>query len=200
MASTDIAAIAIGGSAGAFDVLATLLPALPADFPLPIALVLHIPADKPSLVPAVLATKCGLRVKEAEDKEPLAPATLYVAAPGYHLLVERTRCLAFSVDEPVLFSRPSIDVLFESAADAYGPALVGVLLSGASEDGARGLCCIKRAGGTAVVQSPDSASSTIMPRAGLRTTAVDFVLPPDRLGPWLAQLGSAAARAKGRAR
>ncbi|HMI91037.1 MAG TPA: chemotaxis protein CheB [Polyangiales bacterium] len=200
MATTDIAAIAMGGSAGAFEALARILPALPAEFPLPIALVLHIPADKPSRVPAVLAAKCALRVKEAEDKEPLAPATLYVAAPGYHLLVERTRCLAFSVDEPVRFSRPSIDVLFESAADAYGPALVGVLLSGASEDGARGLACIKRAGGTAVVQSPESASSTAMPLAGLRSSAVDFTLPPERLGPWLAQLGSGAARRRDDAR
>lgn len=182
-------AIAIGGSAGALEALALILPALPRDFPLPIALVLHLPAQRPNVVPEVLAAGCALQVREAADKEPLLPATLYVAPPGYHLLIERTLTLALSVDEPVRFSRPSIDVLFESAADAYGPALLGVLLSGASDDGAQGLASIKRAGGRTLVQAPESARSPAMPAAGARAAAVDWTLPPEQIGPWLVQLG-----------
>jgi len=191
----DIEAVVIGGSAGALDALAAILPALPRSLPQPIALVIHLPATRPSCLPEVIGTRCELHVKEAEDKEPLAAGTLYVAPPNYHLLIEARRCLSLSVDEPVHFSRPAIDVLFESAADAYGPALVGVLLTGASEDGARGLAHIAERGGTTIVQAPETAAARTMPEAALRLHQAGYVLPVTEIGPCLARLcgGEAAS-------
>jgi len=132
--------------------------------------------------------RSALVVKEAEDKEPLVPCTVYLAPPNYHLLVEAQRHFSLSVDDPVLFSRPAIDVLFDSAADAFGPALVGLLLTGASEDGARGLARIQRAGGLALVQAPSTAAVRTMPEAALRLFSPDHVLPLDEIGPFLARL------------
>lgn len=188
-AARGIEVVVVGGSTGALDVLASILPALPPDFPIPVALVLHLPPTRPSMLPEVLGARCALSVREAEDKVPLVAATLYVAPPNYHLLVESRRCLSLSVDPPVFFSRPAIDVLFESAADAYGPAVVGVLLTGASEDGARGLRRIEDAGGTTVVQSPDTAVASAMPEAALRLCHPTHVLSIAEIGPWLARLG-----------
>jgi len=184
-----IEAIAIGGSAGALDALSHILPALPPTFPVPIVLVLHIPPSRPSYLPEVLGSMCALRVKEAEDKEPLVAGTVYTAPPDYHLLVEKQRVLSLSVDDPVLFSRPAIEVLFESAADAFGPHLMGVLLAGGSADGARGLARIKRAGGLALVQAPSSAAVRTMPQAAIDLGIVDHALAPDALGTFLAKLG-----------
>jgi two-component system chemotaxis response regulator CheB len=192
----NLAAIVVGGSAGALEALERIVPALPKALPVAVALVLHMLPGRPSGLSGVLGPLTPLRVKEAEDKEPLAPGTLYLASPNYHLLVERERCFSLSMDEPVLFSRPSIDVLFDSAADAYGPALCGVLLSGANEDGAAGLKHIHDAGGTTVVQAPDSAGSRQMPAAALAALAVDHVLPPDRIGPLLALLAGGRERAE----
>jgi two-component system chemotaxis response regulator CheB len=193
MPACSIEAIVAGGSAGALEALLAILPALPAGFRIPIALVLHVLPDKPSHLATVLGAKCRLAVKEAEDKELIAPATIYVAPPNYHLLVEKSRCFSLSVDEPVHFSRPAIDVLFESAADAYGESLAAVLLTGANDDGARGLARIKERGGTTVVQSPDTALVRIMPDAALRLATPDRVLPPAAIGPFLARLDRAGA-------
>ena len=118
-------AVVIGASAGALEVLSSLLPGLPADYRLPILIVVHLPPDKTSLIAELLRARCAIRVREAEDKEPLEPGVAYFAPPDYHLLVEQDKRLSLSDDEPVLFSRPSIDVLFESAADAYGGGLSG---------------------------------------------------------------------------
>jgi two-component system, chemotaxis family, protein-glutamate methylesterase/glutaminase len=193
MAAHDVEIIVVGGSAGALEVLGTILPALPAAFAVPLAIVVHIPAGKQSLLPAVLGQKCALPVREPEDKEPVAARTVYVAPPNYHLLIEKTRSFALSVDEPVLYSRPSIDVLFESAAEAYGAGVLGVLLTGASEDGARGLVRIKERGGIAVVQAPSTAAVPIMPEAGRHLTNVDRELAPAEIALFLAQLGRADA-------
>jgi two-component system, chemotaxis family, protein-glutamate methylesterase/glutaminase len=193
MSTQGIQVIVIGGSAGAIEALCTILPSLPADFSLPLVAVLHQHPQRLSVLTSVLAARCALRVKEAEDKEPLAPATLYLAPPDYHLLLERTRRCSLSMDAPVHFSRPSIDVLFESAADSIGSGLVGLLLTGANEDGARGLARIKANGGAVIVQSPASASVPTMPEAGLRLAAADQVLPLSEIGPFLAQLGSRAS-------
>jgi two-component system, chemotaxis family, protein-glutamate methylesterase/glutaminase len=190
--ASAIEAIVIGGSAGALDALAQILPALPLAFPLPIALVLHVHPTKPSHLARVLGVRCALPVKEAEDKEPIAGATVYLAPPNYHLLVEQRRCFSLSVDDPVLFYRPAIDVLFESAADAFGPGLVGVLLSGGSEDGARGIAQIHRNGGLTVVQAPSTAAVPTMPNAALRLATADHVLPLADIGPFLASLSSAS--------
>ena len=194
MSTRRIEAIVAGGSAGALDALTQILPALPAGFSIPIAIVLHVPPNRKSCVHEVLGVRCALPVKEADDKEPFADGAVYVAPPNYHLLVERERCLALSVDELVHFSRPAIDVLFESAADAYGERLLGLLLTGANEDGARGLARIKGAGGTVIVQSPETALAPTMPQAGLRLAQPDRVLPVDAIGPFLATLDRAAPR------
>jgi two-component system chemotaxis response regulator CheB len=160
--------IVIGGSAGALDALFALLPALPSPLAVPIVVVIHVPPTSPSLLPELLARICARRVVEVEDKLALAPHTIYVAPPNYHVLLERDRTLALSVDPPVHFSRPSIDVVFESAADAFGPAAIGVVLSGASEDGARGLARIHQAGGIALIQDPATARHAEMPAAAVR--------------------------------
>ena len=160
-------AIVIGASAGALEALSALLPPLPVDFPLAIFVVVHLPSDKESGLAPLLQHKCPLIVREAEDKEPIAGGTIYIAPPDYHLLVEKNNCLSLSSEEPVLFSRPSIDVLFESAADVYGDTLIGIILTGANGDGAKGLKAITDAGGVALVQDPATASSRTMPELAL---------------------------------
>lgn len=160
-------AVVIGASAGAVEALSALLPGLPETFPLPVMVVVHLPPDRPSGLAELFRVRCRVAVREAEDKEPLAPGTVYFAPPDYHLLVEPDRRLSLSSEEPVQYSRPSIDVLFESAADVYGPGLIGVVLSGANSDGAKGLAAIQAAGGRALVQRPDLAQVATMPRAAL---------------------------------
>ncbi|MDM9627698.1 chemotaxis protein CheB [Rhizobium sp. S152] len=167
-------AVVIGASAGALEALSAILPALPAEFKLPIIVVVHIPPDKSSVLAELFDAKCALKVVEAEDKEPLMAGTVYFAPPDYHLLIEADKSLALSSDEAVLFSRPSIDVLFEAAADAYGAALVGIILTGANQDGAAGLKAIADAGGVTLVQNPHESFQDAMPQA-----AIDAV--PDAL-------------------
>lgn len=158
--------IVVGASAGAVQVLLDLVPALPVDGP-PVVIVVHVPPDRDNALPALLSDRCAVAVKEAEDKEALRCGTVYLAPPDYHLLIEQDSALALSSDEPVNYSRPSIDVLFESAADAVGPALTGVILTGANQDGARGLRAVAAAGGHAIVQSPSTAQAPAMPLAAL---------------------------------
>ena len=129
-------AIAIGGSAGSIEALGAVLPALPAGFHAALLVVLHLPRERPSLLCNIFRQRCALPVREAQDKEPVEPGTVYFAPPDYHLLVDSGPRLCLSADAPLNFSRPSIDVLFESAADEYGPRLMAVLLSGANSDGA----------------------------------------------------------------
>ena len=160
-------AVVVGASAGAVEALSAILPALPGDYPLPLLVVVHLPPDRKSVMVDLFRSRCRLDVREAEDKEPIKAGVVYFAPPDYHLLVEPDRRLSLSSDEPVHYSRPSVDVLFETAVDAYGSGLVGVVLSGANEDGARGLRAIHEAGGTAVVQRPDLAFAAAMPAAAL---------------------------------
>lgn len=167
MTSARAKAVAVGASAGALEALSTLLPGLPAGYPLPVFVVVHLPADRKSLMAGLLQESCRLAVREAEDKEAIEPGAVYLAPPDYHLLIEPDRRLSLSGEEPVLFSRPSIDVMFETAAEAYGPGLVGVVLTGANSDGARGLRAILAAGGAGLVQRPDTALASAMPRAAL---------------------------------
>jgi|HubBroStandDraft_6_1064221.scaffolds.fasta_scaffold66088_3 two-component system chemotaxis response regulator CheB len=179
--------IVIGGSAGALDGLLAILPALPAAFEIPIVVVVHLAPNQQSLVPGVLERATALRVVEIEDKQPLAAATVHVAPANYHVLVERDGTLALSVDEPVHFSRPSLDVLFESAARAFGDAVVGVVLSGANEDGAHGLWRVADAGGLALIQDAATARHSIMPNAALGQLGTRArVLPPAKLAACLA--------------
>lgn len=176
---TDAAAnaVVIGTSAGGVEALLRLLPALPADFAAAVLVVLHLSPDKQSLLPQVFSPACALAVKEAEDKEPIVHGTVYFAPPDYHLLVDAGPTVVLSVDPPEQFSRPSIDALFASAADVYRRRLVGVVLTGNSEDGAAGLAAIERAGGLALVQAPEEARGATMPAAALRHVPTARSLP-----------------------
>jgi two-component system, chemotaxis family, protein-glutamate methylesterase/glutaminase len=165
--ASNVAAAVIGGSAGAIEVVRALLAALPAKISVPVVIVIHLPERSSHRLADLLSFGSAVPVKQAEDKEPIRAGQVYVAPAAYHLLVEPTLTLALSLDAPVHYSRPAIDVLFESARDAYGAGLLGILLSGASEDGAAGLQEVHAAGGITIVQEPASAEVTIMPRAAL---------------------------------
>ena len=177
--SGQYSAIVIGASAGALDAVGVILSALPAEYPLPVMIVVHIPPARENIIPALLQPRAALTLKEAEDKEPILPGHAYFAPPDYHLLVEQDKILSLSNEEPVLFSRPSVNVLFESAADAYGEGLIGVVLTGANDDGAAGLRAIAAAGGTALVQDPEDAYAPYMPESAIRACpgAEIFSLP-----------------------
>lgn len=190
MIETQPQAVVIGASAGAVEALTAILPALPGHFPLPLMIVVHLPPDKESVLVELLRARCRIQVREAEDKEPASGGTAYLAPPGYHLLVEADRCLSLSNDEPVLHSRPSIDVLFESAADAYGPALIGVVLSGANHDGAAGLKAIAEAGGMAIVQNPKRSFAATMPEAAKAMCPSAEVLTPQEIAACLQKVSS----------
>lgn len=181
-------AVVIGGSSGGIDALMELLPALPATLRAAVLVVLHLPRDRPSMLPEIFQRRCALPLHEASDQEPLSPGAVYFAPPDYHLLVDAGPRTALSLDPPVHYSRPSIDVLFESAADAYGEQLIGVLLSGANDDGAEGLRAIGAAGGLVVVQDPASALVPTMPQAALARCAPTHVLPPAGIANLLTQL------------
>ena len=157
----------IGASAGAIDALSHLVPALPATTALAVMSVVHIPQDRNSLLTSIFQPKCALEVIEPCDKQLIEPAHWYFAPPGYHMLVECQGVLSLSTDPAVNYSRPSIDVLFESAADAFGSAAMGVVLTGANRDGAQGLRAICDRGGMALVQEPGDAESSIMPQSAL---------------------------------
>ncbi|GKS58041.1 chemotaxis protein CheB [Nitrospira sp.] len=163
----DTAAVVIGGSMGAVTVLGQLLPCLPAGYGVPVFVVVHVSVHRPPGLAELFRSTCAVSVKEAEDKEDIASGTVYVAPADYHLLVEKTGILSLSIDDPVSFARPAIDVLFESAADAYGDRLVAVILTGANRDGAEGVRAVHAAGGRVLVQSPTSAESPIMPESAL---------------------------------
>jgi two-component system chemotaxis response regulator CheB len=178
-------AIVIGASAGALEALSAILPDLPAQFLLPVLIVVHVPSDKRSVLVELFQAKCGIQVQEAEDKELMKGGTVYFAPPDYHLLVEKDKTLSLSSDEPVLYSRPSIDVLFESAADALGPQLIGVVLTGANQDGANGLSAVVKAGGVALVQRPDVAFASEMPRAAIEACPEAQVMTLDEIKTFL---------------
>jgi two-component system, chemotaxis family, protein-glutamate methylesterase/glutaminase len=180
-------AVVIGGSAGALEVLRMIVRDLPKSLSCPVVILIHLPSHSSGLA-ELLGSDTSLVVKQAEDKEPMVAGTVYIAPPSYHLLIEAQRTFALSVDPPVHFSRPSIDVLFETAADVYGASLIGILLSGASEDGAVGLQEIQRAGGTTLVQSPLSAEVAIMPAAALALFEPTYVWSPNQIASGLTKL------------
>ncbi|UQA63397.1 chemotaxis protein CheB [Polyangium aurulentum] len=180
--------VAIGGSAGAVEVLLTLLPALPASFPGALVVVIHLRPQVRSLLPSIFAGHIALSVREADDKDPIEAGTVTFAGPDYHLLVEPGGSFSLCTTEPVHFSRPSIDVLFESAAHTYGRRLLGILLSGANEDGAAGLAAIARAGGRTWVQAPETAGARRMPESALACMSPDRVLSPSAMAEALRSL------------
>lgn len=168
--------VIIGASWGGIEAVGSILEKLPEAFPLPIIVVLHQHRKSGAHIPEIFSRKCVLRVKEAEEKEKLSPQTVYIAPANYHLLIEKGGTLSLSIEKPVNYSRPSIDVSFISAAQAYRDALIGILLTGANHDGSEGVVHIKRYGGLAIIEDPDTAKVDTMPRSALSRTKVDQVL------------------------
>ena len=181
-------AIVIGVSAGGLSALNRILPDLPSDFALAVIIVQHMHATGDNFLASYLNDKCNLKVKEVDDKESILKNKIYIAPPNYHLLVEADRTFSLSIDEPVNYARPSIDVLFETAADVYKTNLIGVILTGANTDGSHGLKRIKETGGLSVVQDPSTAEADTMPKAAIAAVDVDYVLPLEEIGKVLTML------------
>jgi two-component system, chemotaxis family, protein-glutamate methylesterase/glutaminase len=191
---TRVDLVAVGASWGGLHAIETVLGALPADFGAAVVIAQHRQDDgRDGALEHLLDERCALAVCEAEDKQELAPGRVIVAPAGYHLLVE-PGAVALSVDEPLHFSRPSIDVLLGSAADAYGDRAAGVVLTGANADGAVGLARIAARGGTTIVQNPQTAERREMPDAALWSTPEARVLELAEIGPALVELAAAPAR------
>jgi two-component system chemotaxis response regulator CheB len=184
--------IVVGTSTGGLAAMQVLLPGLPEDFSSPLVVVQHRSKEPGSRLCDFLQRSSRLPVGEPEDKEPIRPGRVYLAPRDYHLLIE-TGSFALSTEAPVYFARPSIDVLFDSAADAYGEEVVGVVLTGANGDGARGLKRIKAAGGFALVQEPSTAQARAMPEAAIAATDVDRILPLNEMASFLNRLCHAPA-------
>lgn len=178
----------MAASTGGIDALREVLRPLPDSFPAAILLVQHTASDDGKALCEILAAACALPVVDAEPRQPVVPGCVYVAPPGYHLLVEAGPRLALSVDEKVCHVRPSANVLFSSAADVWRSALIGVVLTGANEDGAEGLAAIRSRQGLGIVQNPDNAEMSEMPRAALERAGADHVVPLAEIGPLLARL------------
>ena len=183
--SQNFKAIVIGASVGGMLALEKVLTKLSAEIPVPVFVVQHLSPDVGSYLKQHLARKSKLTVSEAEDKGVPAPGHVYLAPPNYHLLIEHDRTMSLTVDPKVNYSRPSVDVLFETAAEVYADKLIGVILTGANSDGAKGLAKIKRFGGMAIVQSPETAEADMMPRAAIEASDVDHILQLDEIGGFL---------------
>ena len=179
--------VVIGASYGGLSALQTLLPELAPGFPLPVVVVQHRRKEADDGLCEYLRRRSPLPLIEPNDKEKVEPGRVYLAPRDYHLLIEKS-IFALSTESPVGFARPSIDVLFESAADVYRDRIIGVILTGANRDGARGLAKIKAFGGLAIVQDPESAESRAMPEAAIMATTVDRVLPLAGIAPFLNEL------------
>lgn len=180
--------VAIGASAGGVNALLSILQVLPARFAPAMLVVVHVAAERPSALAALLTGHCPLPVAEALDKQPIEAGTVTLAPPDYHMLVEPDRRISLSFDEPVMFSRPAIDPTFESAALAYRERLLAVLLTGASRDGSAGAAAVRVHGGTLWIEDPATAHAATMPASALRAAGADAVLPLARIGPMLAEL------------
>lgn len=182
-----VKAVVMGASWGGLNAYTQILAALPADFPAAILLVQHQHASSENRLPWLLGRYCKLPVIAPEDKEPILPGHVYVAPPGFHMLVDQGETLAFSVGRQVHYSRPSIDELFFSAGVVYGDRLAAVILTGANEDGAAGIEYIHRRGGFTIAQSPVSSEAPTMPESAIKTGAVSEVLDLEQISPYLAE-------------
>jgi len=181
-------AVVIGTSAGGLKALKRILPRLSSNYPLPLLIVQHISPLSDNYMSQMLNDASKITVKEADEKEKILPSIAYIAPPDYHMLVENDKTISLSVEEKVNYSRPSIDVLFETAADAFGDKLIGIILTGANPDGAKGLKKIKDAGGMTIVQSPDDAESKTMPEAAINITKPDYIFSIDEIITFLTQI------------
>lgn len=190
-ASCDI--VVIGASWGGLRAVGCILEGLPADFPAPIVVVQHRGEDPEDLLSGLLDRRTALAVREAADKSRLQAGCVLVAPQGYHLLVEEGH-VALSTEAAVRHSRPSIDLALETAADAFGPGVVGVVLTGSNEDGATGLAAVRRRGGYAIVQDPATAERATMPAAAVKAADPQEVAPLEQIAPLLVRIASAVSR------
>ncbi|MBN1219049.1 MAG: chemotaxis protein CheB [Anaerolineae bacterium] len=184
----DYEAIVIGTSAGGLNALQEILVPLPANFALPILVVQHRPPAPEDFLAFTLNELCQLRVKEADEKESIKPGFVYIAPANYHLLIEPDKTMSLSAEAKVCYSRPSIDVLFESAAEVYLSALIGIILTGANNDGTAGLKKIKKRGGLTIAQDPATAESEVMPLSAIRESVVDKIFSLPEILSFLLQL------------
>ncbi|WP_114782659.1 chemotaxis protein CheB [Botryobacter ruber] len=182
-------AVVIGTSAGGLFALSTILEALPATFTLPIVVVQHRSKEERTLLEDVLSQKCEIRIKQADEKEKITPGTVYFAPPDYHLLIEQDRTFSLTSDERVNYSRPSIDVLFETAAYVYKSRLLAIILTGANHDGAAGIKRARKAGGTTIAQNPAEAQYPVMPKAAIDTGCIQKILKLEEIKAFLIKLG-----------
>ncbi|RCR67941.1 chemotaxis protein CheB [Larkinella punicea] len=181
-------AVVIGGSAGSIEVLLKLLPALSSPLSLVIMIVLHRKNSTDSSLADLLSSRTTIRVQEVEDKDPVVPGTIYLAPADYHLLIEKDEVFSLDDSEKVNYSRPSLDVTFESAADVYGSSLVGILLSGANADGTAGLNLIKARGGVLIAQKPETAQAAFMPQHAIQNAPIDRVLDVEEMAVFINSL------------
>ena len=181
-------AVVIGVSAGGFKALHLLLSSLPESFSVPIIIVQHRMASPDNFMVASFDKKCRLNVKEADEKEKIMAGCVYIAPADYHLLVEKDRTFSLSIEDFVCFSRPSIDVLFDTAADAYKTHLIGIILTGANSDGSQGIRKIKASGGVTIAQDPETAEVNMMPLSAIATKSVDFILALEDISQFLEDL------------
>lgn len=181
-------AVVIGASAGGMEALKKLLTVLPKSLAAPIVIVQHLSPHSDNYLTRRLDELCKIHVKEADEKEKIIAGTAYIAPPNYHLLIEQDKTLSLSADVKVNFSRPSIDVLFDSAAEVFRKGLIGIILTGANNDGSKGLKTIRNFGGLAIVQEPESAEVKAMPRAAIEAAGADFILTIDQISNKLIEL------------
>lgn len=181
-------AVVMGASWGGLAAYRQVLAPLPAGFNLPILLVQHRQPTLDNLLTSLLQDVTPLLVKEAEEKEVIRPGIIYIAPANYHLLVEKNGTLSLTIDERVFYSRPAIDVLFQSAAEVYQNFLLGILLTGASQDGTAGLRAIKQKGGYTLAQDPHTAEASLMPQAAINAQVVDKVATLDEIARFLQTL------------
>jgi len=186
--NTKYHAIAIGASAGGLNALTTLFEQLPFDYSIPVIVIQHRSKDHRDLLEEVLQRKCKITIKQADEKEKIESGVIYIAPPGYHLLIEQDRTFSLSSDEHALFSKPSIDILFESAAEVFEKKLVGVILTGASSDGAAGIAVIKKYGGLTIAQFPREAQYPFMPQAAINFGGVKCIWTLNEIQKFLYEL------------
>ena len=187
-------AVVIGVSTGGLNALSQILPILPRSYPLSVIIVQHRVNDSDNFLVEYLNKLCDIQVKEALPRSAIEPECVYISPSGYHLLIERDKRFSLSVDPPVSFAIPSIDVLFESAAVAYKDKLIGVILTGANSDGSRGIKKIKESGGLTIVQDPTTAESSTMPAAAIEMVDIDHILPLNEIGSFLEDINKKRGR------
>jgi two-component system chemotaxis response regulator CheB len=189
--AASIDAVVMGASWGGLGAVTSIFEKVPWNIAVPVVLCQHQYPHAVSNLPAVMRARTRLKVVEVEDKMPLEPGHLYICPPNYHTLIERDRCFALNIDPAVMYCRPAIDVLFETAAEAYGESLAGIILTGANEDGAAGLVHVARCGGMPIVQKPSTAEVAVMPEGALKRVPWAQVMTLGEIGELVASLVAA---------